>query len=352
MSDTIEVGERVPNFRRTDSDGHAVTFYQRFCGRPVVLAVTRDWRAEAGALGRVEPPDERWELAVLIRGRPEDAAEAAAALPKDACVLADDGAVSDFLAETGGGPRILVLDANLRLLASLPTADAEALSAVYRRAATAPVLLASQAPVLIVPGVFEPEFCRHLIEQFHEHNEPSGVLETVNGKRVYREDPQTKIRREHRLAAGPLLAAVEHRLQRRVVPEIEWCFNFRVTHYEGVKVVLYDADTGGYFGPHRDNDGDDTAHRRFAMTVNHNLGQYDGGELRFPEYGDCRYATPSGAAIVFSCNLAHEAMPVERGRRFALVSFFYGAGDKLRPAVYEDQVTGAARGAPKPPRWG
>jgi predicted 2-oxoglutarate/Fe(II)-dependent dioxygenase YbiX len=30
---------------------------------------------------------------------------------------------------------------------------------------------------------------------------------------------------------------------------------------------------------------------------------------------------PAGGAIVFSCSLLHEALPVVRGRRFALLSF-------------------------------
>ena len=41
----------------------------------------------------------------------------------------------------------------------------------------------------------------------------------------------------------------------------------------------------------------------------------------FPEYGDYRYKPAAGAAVVFSCSLLHEALPVTRGQRFALLSF-------------------------------
>ena len=35
----------------------------------------------------------------------------------------------------------------------------------------------------------------------------------------------------------------------------------------------------------------------------------------------------SGAAVLFSCSLLHEALPVTAGQRFALLSFLRDAGD-------------------------
>ena len=59
-----------------------------------------------------------------------------------------------------------------------------------------------------------------------------------------------------------------------------------------------------------------------AMTLNLNTGEYEGGHLRFPEYGGHLYRPATGDAVLFSCVLAHEATPVTAGRRFVLLTFF------------------------------
>jgi predicted 2-oxoglutarate/Fe(II)-dependent dioxygenase YbiX len=85
----------------------------------------------------------------------------------------------------------------------------------------------------------------------------------------------------------------------------------------------YEAQHHGFFNRHRDNTTKGTAHRRFAMTLNLNTGDYDGGYLRFPEFGNQLYRPGVGEALIFSCSLLHEATPITKGRRFALLSFFY-----------------------------
>jgi predicted 2-oxoglutarate/Fe(II)-dependent dioxygenase YbiX len=90
-----------------------------------------------------------------------------------------------------------------------------------------------------------------------------------------------------------------------------------------ILVARYDAKSGGFFRPHRDNTTAGTAHRRFAVTLNLNAGEYEGGDLRFPEFGARTYRAPTGGAIVFSCGLLHEATPVTRGARYAFLPFLY-----------------------------
>ena len=75
----------------------------------------------------------------------------------------------------------------------------------------------------------------------------------------------------------------------------------------------------------------------FALSINLNTDEYDGGDLRFPEYGPHLYRPELGAALVFSCSLIHEALPVTRGRRFVLLNFMRdvrppGAARSSRPA--------------------
>jgi hypothetical protein len=50
------------------------------------------------------------------------------------------------------------------------------------------------------------------------------------------------------------------------------------------------------------------------VTINLNAEEYDGGDLRLPEFGRQAYRAPTGGAVVFSCSLLHEALPVTRAR--------------------------------------
>jgi hypothetical protein len=75
-----------------------------------------------------------------------------------------------------------------------------------------------------------------------------------------------------------LLRLLQQRIGRRAVPEIKKAFNFRVVHGEVMRIGCYDSADGGYFRAHRDNTTPYTAHRQFAMSVNLNTGEYEGGE--------------------------------------------------------------------------
>ena len=104
---------------------------------------------------------------------------------------------------------------------------------------------------------------------------------------------------------------------------IERAFQFRPTRLERYIVACYDSVVGGHFRAHRDNTTKGTAHRRFAVSINLNAEEFEGGDLAFPEYGPRLYRPPTGGAVVFSCSLLHEARPVTQGRRFAFLPFLY-----------------------------
>jgi predicted 2-oxoglutarate/Fe(II)-dependent dioxygenase YbiX len=122
-------------------------------------------------------------------------------------------------------------------------------------------------------------------------------------------------------------------LARRLTPEIARVFQFEVTRVERYIVACYDAADGGYFKAHRDNETLGTAHRRFAVSINLNAEEFEGGDLTFPEFGPRTYRPPTGGAVVFSWSLQHEATPVTRGRRYAYLPFLYDdAGAAIRAA--------------------
>ena len=111
------------------------------------------------------------------------------------------------------------------------------------------------------------------------------------------------------------------RIHDRLVPDIHKAFQFLATRMERYIVACYDGSEGGHFSAHRDNTTKGTAHRRFAVSLNLNTGQDQGGDSWFPEFGRLLYRPPLGGAVVFSCSLLHEATPVTPTRADALRSF-------------------------------
>lgn len=189
--------------------------------------------------------------------------------------------------------------------------------------------LSATAPILIVPDVLDAGLCRRLIDHFEQsETHPSGVLDLSGDTPQWRPDPAIKQRRDMRLEDAGLIRELEQATAARVLPEIRKCFHYVVTHHEPFKLVRYDTGSG-YFRPHRDNETRDTDYRRFAMTINLNTGDYDGGGLQFPEFGETLYRPPRGGAIVFSCSLLHEATDITRGSRYAVLGFFYNPTDGL-----------------------
>ena len=225
----------------------------------------------------------------------------------------------------------LLLDRALRVRARFPLGESEAaLDALAQLAAAEPV--PDWAPVVAVPDVLEPELCRKLIELYEaDGGEESGFMRDVGGKTRLLVDPRHKIRRDYLVQDPELARAMNLRLIHRLLPMVERSFRFRATRVERLLVGCYEADTGGHFRAHRDDTSKGTAHRCFAVTINLNAGDYEGGDLMFPEFGPRTYRAPTGGAIVFSCSLLHQAMPVTKGRRFAFLPFLYDdAAAKLR----------------------
>jgi len=187
------------------------------------------------------------------------------------------------------------------------------------------------APVLIVPNVLDADFCRRLIEYFDSAGgTDSGFLMDRGGITSTVTDYGLK-RRSDCLIEDPELAAVfRSRLIKRVVPAIERAFTFKVTRMDRFLLARYSAETNDHFFRHRDNVNAGAQHRRFAMTLNLNAEDYDGGDLRFPEFCSQPYRPPTGAAAIFSCGLLHEVLPITRGDRYVFIAFLYGEEDVLK----------------------
>lgn len=247
-----------------------------------------------------------------------------------------------------------VLDPMLRVLAVLPfagdaAAHLQALTQVLDSLPQigAPCRAAFQAPVLVLPRIFEPSLCRELMDYYRARGgEPSGYMQDIDGKTVQVIGQTHKSRRDCLVEDETLREACALRIHQRLVPQIERAFQFKVSRMERYLIGCYDAEEEGHFRPHRDNTTKGTAHRRFAVSLYLNSGEYEGGWLRFPEFGAALYSAPLGGAVVFACSLLHEALPVTRGRRFMFLPFLYDeAAKQIREAnlgYLEEGVRGAA----------
>jgi hypothetical protein len=226
-----------------------------------------------------------------------------------------------------------LLDPGLRVISRAPLDAAETL---FNRLATLPAPgghagVPLVAPVLVVPRVFTPDLCRRLIAYYDaEGGKPSGVMRDINGRTVGLLDPM-KNRRDVTVVAPELKGEIIGALQTCLLPMIARTYHFSATRLERYLIACYDAQEGGYFRPHRDNVSMGTAHRKFAVSINLNADEFEGGDLRFPEFGPRTYRPPTGGAVVFACGMLHEATPVTRGRRFAVLPFLYDeAGEEIR----------------------
>lgn len=219
---------------------------------------------------------------------------------------------------------------NLRMHSYVTATAVDVLAARLKEAAAsfpahpAPQTVTMQAPVLIIPDVVERSFCRRLIDYYEAAGgSPSGFMRDVDGRTRGVLDDRMKRRKDCYIADEPLLKPIRDALRTKIAPEIHKAFGVAVTRVERHLIGCYDETDNGFFGSHRDNVSKATSHRQFAMSLNLNSEEFDGGTLRFPEYSQHHYKPNTGSAVIFSCSLLHEAMPVTRGRRYVLLPFLY-----------------------------
>lgn len=344
----LEPGDLLPRFALTSADGEKLCLEDdALSGRPTALVLVRDpANPQALALlkalqaAREEVEGLGGQVLAIARQAPQTMKETAKAEGLSLPLLSDPQ--GDSFARFGHwpaqGPVILLLAANRHLRAVVgPPATAappEATAAVLQdlraqAAARKPVTMGMHPPVLILPEVLSRAECRHLIHLYDTENdnwqEPGhgGKNQTSNYK-IKVPEYGRKDRIDHFLAERTIQELISFRLQNRLFPEIRRAFQYQVTRAETYRIGCYTGARGGIQHGHRDNSQDIVAHRRFACSINLNREEFEGGELRFPEFGDQRYQPETGAAICFSCSLLHEALEVTKGKRYVLMAFLFG----------------------------
>lgn len=350
----LEPGDRIPSFK-TSSRANPTFSFDSVAGRWLVLGclgslgwpqIAHSMRAMTAAIDLF---DDRQASLFLLSADPKDKQQDRVPdrLPGLRVLLDTNLTVSKTLGAVGNDattandyrPFWIVMDPGLTIRAVVPlSADAREVAQILTMLRNAPppesyLGFPVPPPVLILPDVFEPAFCSHLIDLYHRNGaEVSGFMRDVDGKTLAVHDPSFKVRRDFVIDDPTIIKATQARIMRKVIPQIERVHFFRCSRMERYMVGGYPADEGGHFRPHRDNTTLGTAHRRFAVSINLN-DDFEGGAVSFPEYSPHGIKAPRGAAVVFSCSLLHAVGQVTCGTRYAFLPFLYDdAAAKLREA--------------------
>lgn len=227
------------------------------------------------------------------------------------------------------GPLVVLVDSGGRVAALLPQPSPEAIAAqaaaIY--GASAPILVQAKAPVLLLERVADPVFCRTLMEYWQRGAKLANKVASNSGNVI---NAEIKRRQDVHVSDPLLFVQLRDCLMRRVVPVMEQVYHARINVIEAPLIGCYESDSGGWFRRHKDNTSSATAHRQFALSLNLNgTDEYDGGLLRFPEFGRELYAPVAGGALVFSTAMVHEVTPVTRGRRFGVFTFLSASGPSV-----------------------
>lgn len=334
----LSAGEPAPWFSVTTGNTADRIAFDELAGRYIVLfffgsAAHPDIAKTLEAFGgRNDLFDQKRALFLGISNDPADFQQDRVhqRLPGQLLGLDADGLATKHYAlidpaPAGIRPTAFVLSPSLQILEIVPFS--EPVEFIERVVATLGGYLANpinvrSAPVLVVPNVFDRAFCDELINLYEaDGGRELGAIET-EGKIIEKFDPAFRKRLDYFISEPEALRRTREMIERRLLPMVYRAFQFGTTRIERYLVGRYDAETGGHFKPHRDNTAPVVAHRRFAVTINLNE-DYQGGDLRFPEFASETYRASPGDAIVFSCSLLHEVTPVTRDRRYAFISFFY-----------------------------
>ena len=323
----LEIGDKAPAFVGATASGRFYSLDAQ-AGRPALIdalgslapdAARRAFDAMGAALAGCG-----LDLAPIAPMSPGVSAAFADPAARETLIIADAGGLESL--QIDGHPAVIAIDRSGRIVALEPLASPCDVARIAR--AVAPLVRsgpagarASAAPLLVIPNILSRARCQAFIDHFEASPHEAGKMASYDAGAVHKLDEGLKRRRDIELVAGtPMHAEVMDAMARRCAPEIKRAFQKDVGYADRILIARYDDD-GGYFKRHRDNALPHTAFREFAVSINLNTQDYEGGELMFPEFDDAGYSAPAGGAMIFSASLLHEAAPVTKGRRYVILSF-------------------------------
>jgi hypothetical protein len=306
-------GDRVPDFILPDPATRLHNFYDLPGGRPILLVLASNtarpdqWN-EIKLLAEFAPliDDAGVDLVIISNDGVESLAMVSKIIPAPAVWLADIRGVVNQALRAGAkyeftGVVSFLLDANQRVIAQRglePGHASWAFSVMKSLQREAPLTLTNAAPILLLPRVLDLETCSKI----------SALLPAEPGAVAPRA-----------IADAELAAVVSVQLLRRVGPEVDKVFSFDDFVFESLALRREAGAAAEHPGsPQRDNRDPETTGRSFSVILDLDAEAYQGGGLRFPEYGPHIYRPGTGAAVVHAGGLQRELLPLEGGQRSLL----------------------------------
>lgn len=125
------------------------------------------------------------------------------------------------------------------------------------------------APVLMVPRIFEPDFCDELIAHHVADGGARGLMANMEEGEFKPATLNEAYRRtmDFPIRDPDLLHRVTTRLSRRLCPEIFRAFCLNPEAVDGLAVVSYDGREEGRFRAHRANVQEESRHRQIAFSI-------------------------------------------------------------------------------------
>lgn len=336
----LGVGDHAPVFSLNDTNGELFDFYVAVKGKPIVFIFCGDTELKdlpGSILSENLFDEDQVQVATFCCGdSAQIQAQKLAADWRFQTMVDSDGDITSGFANYSGvsTPSLYVLCPNQRIagITSLDEVNGDLgdwlesrIAEVCHSEATEPVN--RTVPVLTVPRVLEPEDCDWLIGLWREGKKLEGQVSL--GTQAKARDgviADMKRREDYVVEDADIHKRILDRVMPRLVPELKKVLHFHRWEMEALRIGCYKASDSGFFNIHRDNCNPSVANRKYAITINLNTGDYEGGNLRFPEYGNELFAPPRGGAIVFSCSMLHEVLPVTQGERFTLLTFLKQPG--------------------------
>ena len=308
------LGDRVPDFVLPDPKGELRFFYEGVTGSPVVLVLAantarQDQWDEIKGFAALAPAlhEAGADLMIVSNDGTESLAIVSQVIPEHVRWLADIKGVVNIGLRAGAlfpftGVVCFVLDGNQRIVAVRgpePGQAEWALAALKARTREPAHSLSLTAPVLLLPGILDSEDCGRLLNLISRADPASGF--------VLVEQPD-------------LVAQIGKTLLRRIGPEVEKAFAFDDFAIETIALRWSEGSLSGASDYRRDITDPAVQGRSFSLILDLASEAYEGGDIRFPEYGSHSYRPGTGGGLIYSGTLLGELRPVSTGRRSLLTA--------------------------------
>ena len=183
-------------------------------------------------------------------------------------------------------------------------------------------------PYLLIENALDKDLLKKVINFYNQKKNGGKVISHQNsGKDRLHVHPDAELEKE-----------LDHKISRSVLPELRKVFYFDAEYRELYKICSYDAETSGRFHPHRDTPAP-YQHRKYALSLFLN-DDYEGGEFVLPEYG-LKVKPKANTAFIFPGISTHQVLPVTKGSRMTIISFFVNGSIKpqykMKAHYYKDK---------------